>query len=970
MTLALFTGGQSADPGFQQPLLPQLQAALADCGAGSRIALCVSFIRQSGLKLLRPDLTAALARGAQLRVITSDYLNVTEPVALRDLLKFPKEQSQILIYQSQGAAGFHLKSYLFIQPAEADGPLGCGFVGSSNISCDALTRSLEWNWCLKVTPQSSPQARHSLRELQAQVDALARDPRVIPLTHHWVDEYIERYQQAALAPVRAITGAQEQEDPSEIPLPNAVQQEALAALKAARQRECQRGLVVMATGLGKTWLAAFDVRQMQAARLLFVAHREEILLQAQRSFTILAPRQSSGLYTGTTQQQADWLFASIQTLGQSHQLEKFAPDYFDYIVVDEFHHAASPTYRRLLAHFKPRFLLGLTATPERTDQADILALCDNNLLFERHLAEAIDLKLLAPLIYHGLFDHTLDYQALPWRNGQFDPKALETAFASKKRAQHALAQWQRLHQRRTLAFCISTRHADYMADFFNQAGIPALAVYAGSQTDRHQALEQLDAGDIQVLFSVDLFNEGTDLPAIDTLLMLRPTESKIVFLQQLGRGLRRHPGKQHLVVIDLVGNHKACLYKPYLLRQQLRRTGGQGVSEPTALATGCHINLDPQLLPLLDQLTRGQRLKVVDEYQRLREELGYRPTALQAYEAGLDFQKLRQQHQSWFELVREQGDLTPAQQAVQEQCGDFLRQGVETTALTKCFKMILLQALLELDGLRQPPSVTALSIRSREVLSRYPRLAQQDLPDSLRHLSTDHPRWLRYWRDNPITFSTGGKAGSQSSYWFRIQNERFVPVFDLPSEALATLHELIQELVDLRLAEYCRRTTRRQAATEGPMPSQQTVIQLPFYPNLKIACGHFKQGDDSQMQWLSHPDLPATADPARHFLARASGHSMEGGKQSIADGALLLLERITPTQAGSITGSILAIELEDDAGQPQYLLRVVRKIGPGEYRLKANNPDYPEIPATEQMRPFARLKAVLTMPASADEGDA
>ena len=185
--------------------------------------------------------------------------------------------------------------------------------------------------------------------------------------------------------------------------------------------------------------------------------------------------------------------------------------------------------------------------------------------------------MLAPLIYHGIFDHTLDYQALPWRNGQFDPKALETAFASKKRAQHALAQWQRLHQNRTLAFCISTRHADYMADFFNQAGIPALAVYAGSQADRHQALEQLDAGDIQVLFSVDLFNEGTDLPAIDTLLMLRPTESKIVFLQQLGRGLRRHPGKQQLVVIDLVGNHKACLYKPYLLRQQLRRSGGPGV---------------------------------------------------------------------------------------------------------------------------------------------------------------------------------------------------------------------------------------------------------------------------------------------------------------------------------------------------------------------------------------------------------
>ncbi|MGY4032558.1 DEAD/DEAH box helicase family protein, partial [Aeromonas media] len=188
----------------------------------------------------------------------------------------------------------------------------------------------------------------------------------------------------------------------------------------------------------------------QAARLLFVAHREEILTQARQTFLHMAPQANFGLYHGQQQDEADWLFASIQTLGKSRHLLRFAPDHFDYVVVDEFHHAASPSYRRLLNHFKPRFLLGLTATPDRTDQADILALCDNNLVFERGLALAIEQKMLVPLTYHGILDDTIDYAALPWRNGQFYPHALESAFASQKRAQHALSQWRRLRQQRTL----------------------------------------------------------------------------------------------------------------------------------------------------------------------------------------------------------------------------------------------------------------------------------------------------------------------------------------------------------------------------------------------------------------------------------------------------------------------------------------------------------------------------------------
>ncbi len=283
---------------------------------------------------------------------------------------------------------------------------GQAFLGSSNISAAALYRVAGVELVSSGLQPSRPsEPHHSLRQLAAQIERLAQDARVVLLTHDWIDGYLARYRQSALRELRVLTGdyRSSAEQLREAPIPNSVQQEALMALQAARAQGHKRGVVVMATGLGKTWLAAFDVRQMQAARLLFVAHREEILTRARQTFLHMAPQANSGLYHGQQQDEADWLFASIQTLGKSRHRCCFAPDHFDYVVVDEFHHAASPSYRRLLNHFKPRFLLGLTATPDRTDQADILALCDNNLVFERGLALAIEQKMLVPLTYHGIF---------------------------------------------------------------------------------------------------------------------------------------------------------------------------------------------------------------------------------------------------------------------------------------------------------------------------------------------------------------------------------------------------------------------------------------------------------------------------------------------------------------------------------------------------------------------------------------
>jgi len=344
----------------------------------------------------------------------------------------------------------------------------------------------------------------------------------------------------------------------------------------------------------------------------------------------------------------DILCASVQTLSRTQHLQRFEPDHFDYIVIDEFHHAAAATYRKLLAHFQPRFLLGLTATPDRTDQSDILSLCDDNLVFTYSLFAGIEAGLLAPFHYYGIFDDSVDYQEIPWRNGRFDPEQLSNRLATLARARHALDQWREHGQQRTLAFCVSVRHAEFMAEQFRRAGVPAAAVFAGASMSRGDALDRLSDGRMHVVFSVDLFNEGVDLPAIDTVMMLRPTESKILFLQQLGRGLRLAEGKDRLVVLDFIGNHHSFLHKPQALfgigagyRQlaDFARRIEQGRLE---LPPGCFLNYDLQLIDFLKSLDGDGPTR---DYEALRNTLGRRPTLAEFHRSGAGVPRVRQQYE-------------------------------------------------------------------------------------------------------------------------------------------------------------------------------------------------------------------------------------------------------------------------------------------------------------------------------------
>jgi superfamily II DNA or RNA helicase/HKD family nuclease/SOS-response transcriptional repressor LexA len=913
--------------------------------------LAVAFVKSTGLRLLLPDLASMVDAGSprRLRVLTSDYLDITDPEALRLLLLLQERGAEVRVYTTKEGS-FHLKAYIFARLDQLALVGGAAFIGSSNISRQALQDGLEWNYRV-VYPDDT-----GFLEARRRFEELFGHPKTVPLSDSW----IEAYEHRRLPPERSVApGSHEQEAPPE---PTTVQLEALAALAASREGGFRRGLVVLATGLGKTWLAAFDAVRMGARRVLFVAHREEILAQAAATFIRILSKKRVGYYTGRSRDaDVDVLCASVQTLAKAEHLDRFSPQHFDYVVVDEFHHAAAATYRRLLAHFTPSFLLGLTATPDRTDQSDILSLCDDNLVYCCHLFEGIEAKLLAPFHYHGIQDESVDYREVPWRNGRFDPEQLSNKLATLARARHALREWRGKAQKHTLAFCVSTRHADYMAHQFSSAGVSAAAVYTGSALGRAQALEKLHAGTLQVVFSVDLFNEGVDLPGIDTVMMLRPTESKVLFLQQLGRGLRRCEGKQHLVVLDFIGNHHSFLQKPQALfgvgstYRALAAFARKAERQALELPAGCYVNYDLAIIEFLKSLDSAGPQK---DYEALRDVLGRRPTLSEFYRSGSSVQAMRQQAGHWFALVREMGDLAAQEALAAEQFEALLRE-VEVTAMTRSFKMVLLEALLELDGLRQAPPLGALAQRSRSVLERR-RPLMADLPAEMRAISATDSAWVRYWRDNPVNAWTGGNRPAGAPAPFKLDGPNFATVQSVPEDLAPTLAPMLQELVDYRLAAYEVRLPEATSSNVVPFQAmRREALQLPYFPNLKIACGHFKTGRTDSEEHRALPETYGPLDPSRHFIARATGNSMDGGKNPVRDGDYLLLELMSPTRAGSITGNVVAIERQDASGDNQYVLRVVTKLRDGQYMLKANNPAYEDMPATDEMRTLARLRGVI-----------
>nr|WP_037824432.1 DEAD/DEAH box helicase [Streptomyces sp. NRRL F-4711] len=529
----------------------------AELATADRIDLLCAFVKWYGIRVLEDTLLAAKERGVPIRIITTTYMGATDRRALDRLVR--EFGATVKVNYETRSTRLHAKAWLFRRKTGFD----TAYVGSSNLSRAALLDGLEWN--VRLSSVATPAV---MDKFEATFDAYWND---VAFETYDPDRHGKRLDEALARAGGTASGTEFKINLSGLqvrPFPH--QRDMLERLKAEREiRGRHRNLLVAATGTGKTVMAALDYRELSQAtagrpKLLFVAHRKEILKQSLRTYREVLVDASFGelLHGGADPQEWTHVFASVQSLNVQ-RLEQLAPDHFDIIVIDEFHHSPADTYRRVIEHFTPKELLGLTATPERADGRNVQdEYFDGRIAAEMRLWEALENDLLSPFHYFGIPDGT-DLTNLAWQKGSYADQELGNLLTGNDARARIVVKQVRDKisdpgAMRALGFCVTKAHAHFMAEFFRKAGFRAVALDSDSPAEvRARALTDLQAGELQVIFSVDLFNEGLDIPDVDTLLLLRPTNSATVFLQQLGRGLRRTDTKPVLTVLDFIGQHRA-----------------------------------------------------------------------------------------------------------------------------------------------------------------------------------------------------------------------------------------------------------------------------------------------------------------------------------------------------------------------------------------------------------------------------
>ncbi|NWQ43317.1 DEAD/DEAH box helicase family protein [Bacillus sp. EB106-08-02-XG196] len=780
------------------------------------VCILSSFVMKSGVKFIKEALKKAVQNGADIKVCTGDYLYITQPEALEELLSLD-ERSSIRLWKSNGVS-FHPKAYLF-QSNEHD----VLFIGSSNLSSSALNQGIEWNISVSNEKEVFDEA---LKEF---LDIFYSD-QTVPLNKETLEEYRTNYDKYHLKHpnlVRKWTELEEQElmlpakkNSPEKPevvleptatygeiLPRFAQIEALEELNKTLEEEYNKALVVMATGLGKTYLAGFFAQNFK--KILSIAHREEILNQARDSFKRIMPEKQYGIYNGKIKEGgADAIFASIYTLSIKKHLERFRADEFDLIIVDEFHHAAADSYKRALDYFQPKFLLGITATPDRNDNKDVYALCDGNVAFRLDFLEAINRHWLAPFTYYGVYDDT-DYSQITWLGNRYAEEELLQVQLREDLAQEILKAWEDKKQNRTLGFCSSIKQADYLSNYFNKHGYHTVSLHS-QQTgiSRNLAISQLAKGELDIIFTVDLFNEGVDIPAVDTLLFVRPTESLTVFTQQVGRGLRLHSNKEKCVIIDLIGNYRNADIKLSLFDTQTSEGKARNI-QPT-LPSFYEIDLDVNVIDLLKEMIRKRqprREKLFNDYVDLKRELGRRPTYLELHLKGASESKhYKQEFNSYVGFLKWAEELLVYEIELFDRYENWFVE-VEKTSMTKSYKMVVLLSMLE-----RGKSKWYGPISSRETAPFFHHYLMEKEHRKRIDFSDKSAKKLWNYDENgvskliatmPMTKWSGSSKGLTS-----FENGEFQVNLDVNKEHEATLFQWTREICEYRLHVHFERKAR------------------------------------------------------------------------------------------------------------------------------------------------------------------
>ncbi|MDD3147462.1 MAG: DEAD/DEAH box helicase family protein [Candidatus Riflebacteria bacterium] len=1016
-----FVVSNSSSPTIIEVLRQELAESI-ECSIAS------AFLTRGLINLLKRPIEEFLARGGKLSLLTSIMNDFNNPEDLLHI-KATHPSLQLKIFyplENSGEKGFtdapppfHLKCFLFTKQDARNSLI----IGSSNMTAGGLLNNEEWNFFSNSEvnlPFASNDERSVFQIAQQNYQNYWENSSLEPGEEFmaFYRKRFERHNQMRRELQQAMT---DEEKPSATcrPRPRPSQREALAGLAERRNNGVKRTAVIAATGLGKTHLAAFDFLQSGFKSVLFLVHRANILVKARETFRqVLGDNSFGELLTGDTPvadrkrmaETSRGIFAMVQTLSQPSLLELFSKQHFDYIVFDEFHHGYAPTYKRVLEYFESRFFLGLTATPERLDGRDVLELCDYDIAYEMRLFKAIDQKWLTPFQYYAIYDPT-DYNQIRWTGTGYDEQQLEAALSSDTRAEIIINNLKAYlpafgSRIRALAFCSNKGHARYMTEAFKRAGLAAECLLGeSSDAEREKTISRLQSENdaLQIICSVDILGEGIDIPAVSHVLLLRPTESPTVVLQQLGRGLRVVPGKDFLVVLDFVGNFKNSHIIPSIFSGHYFSTDEKPLKAPVSfvLPNGCSADVDTRVTRIWeDEIRKKLCLKpeeiLKEAYLAIKGRLGRSPTLLdfianrESEDSGdlvkilkkwlqnrkaVDKAKNLPTFVNWLRAKEMVDDLSLYEKNLLGTLGEEFLQHIENDlSPKKSYKMVVLKVLLADKNERTAWPIDWIAEGFRNYYLSHPAhlgdcslLEDEEQPEKV-----SFKKFVTLVKGMPLD-----KLSNSPDKYFELDAAR--GSFEL-KEAIRDFwsqpdfRRLVLERADYALALYFRRPTNQSKSDRkappgivekvenfAPEPLPKTVdagedtIELPFYYDLKVAAGRLNQTFSAEKHSEAMA-VPKTGNysPDRHFVVKISGNSMNGGKSPIKDGDLVILEKITATSAGSLNGQIAAVEYHDEYGSTAYALKKIKKTG-NQYFLVSNNKDFKEVlidPA--QIKPFAR----------------